>query len=353
MAVNSVSPPKSKKELARQLGISRQSLYYRPKLPEKDLKLKAEIEKVMTDHKAYGHKRVAMALEINKKRALRVMKLFNLRPQRRRKKPIKPEDLNQAPMAIPNLILGTTIDAPHQAWVSDFTFLPYDGRFVYLATLEDIFTRQVVGWEVSIRHNVDMIAQALLNALTSYSAPRVAHSDQGSEYRSQNYLNLLKSLDIKPSMSRKASPWQNGHQESFFSGFKLELGHPECYPTIGELVEAIAQQIHYYNHQRIHTALKCPPAVFAQRIALQELANKDDLERPMDFTENSLKINKIGCFSENLAKHDALECRRKAVSDQGRCLIPLLPEKILTNFSKVEINHYPLIEREIVETQCV
>ena len=195
-------------------------------------------------------------LRINKKRVLRVMKLFGLKPKRRRKKPDKPEDLGQAPMAIPNLVQGIIIDAPNQVWVSDFTYLPYYGRFVYLATLEDILTRQVVGWEASVRHNTDLVAQALLNALKHYPAPGISHSDQGSEYRSQIYLNLLKSFNIQPSMSEKASPWQNGYKESFYSGFKLELGHPECCPTLGELIEAIAQQIHYYNNQRIHTALK-------------------------------------------------------------------------------------------------
>lgn len=274
MAINQISPPKSKKELAKELGISRQSLYYKPKLPEKDLKLKAEIEKVMATHKVYGHKRIALELGINKKRVLRVMKLFGLKPKRKRKKPNKPQDLGQAPMAIPNLVKGIIIDAPHKVWVSDFTFLPYYGKFVYLATLEDVFTRQIVGWEVSIRHNADLVAQALLNALEHYPAPEIVHSDQGSEYRSKLYLNLLKSFDIQPSMSEKASPWQNGYKESFYSGFKLEIGHPECYPTLGELIEAIAQQIHYYNHQRIHTALKCPPAVFAQRIVFQKLINK-------------------------------------------------------------------------------
>lgn len=271
MAVNTRASAKSKKGLAKQLGISRQSLYYQPKLPAKDLRLKAEIEKVMSDNKAYGHKRIAFALNINKKRTLRVMKLFGLKPQRRRpKKPEKPEDLGQAPMAIPNLVQGIIIEAPNKVWVSDFTYLPYFGRFVYLASLEDVFTRQVVGWEAAVRHDTDLVAQALLGALSQHPAPDICHSDQGSEYRSEMYLNLLKSSGIQPSMSQKASPWQNGHKESFYSGFKLELGHPECYPTLGELIEAIAQQIHYYNYQRIHTALKCPPAVFAQRIALQK-----------------------------------------------------------------------------------
>lgn len=94
MAVNQTAPPKSKEELARELGISRQSLYYKPKLPAKDLKLKAEIKKVMACHRAYGHKRIALDLRINKKRVLRVMKLFGLKPQRRIKKPEKPQDLS-------------------------------------------------------------------------------------------------------------------------------------------------------------------------------------------------------------------------------------------------------------------
>jgi len=273
MAVNNQAPQKSKKELANQLGMSRQSLYYKPKLPGKDLKLKYEIEKVMGKHKRYGHKRIALNLKINKKRILRVMKLFNLKPIRRRKQPFKPEDQNQAPMAIPNLLKGTIIDAPDKAWASDFTYLPYFNRFIYLATIEDIFTREIIGWEVSTRHNTDLTADALLNALEHHFPPDFTHSDQGSEYRGKIYLNLLKQCRIKPSMSQKASPWQNGKQESFYSEFKLELGHPECYPTIGELIEAIAQQIYYYNYERIHTALKCPPAVFVQKIKNSKAVN--------------------------------------------------------------------------------
>ena len=270
MAVNSLAPPKSKKELAKQLGVARSSLYYSRKMTAKDLLFKIEIEEVMVKHKAYGHKRIAWALDANKKKVLRVMKLFNLKPKRRRKAPFKPEDLNKEPMAIPNLIRGMIIDTPSQVWATDFTYLPYFGRFVYLATVEDLFTRQVIGWEVSLKHDTDLVMQAMLKALENHFAPKIAHSDQGSEYASQNYLNFLKSSDILVSMSQKASPWQNGHQESFYGNFKLELGNPECYPTLGELVEAIAGQIAYYNNERIHTALRCPPAIFANRHVLQE-----------------------------------------------------------------------------------
>src|SRR3989344_6509797 len=96
-AINRLAPPKNKIELAGRLGVSRSALYYEPILPAKDLMLKAAIEKVMSDHKAYGHRRIAWELEINKKRAKRVMKLFGLKTKRKRKMPKKPKDLNQAP----------------------------------------------------------------------------------------------------------------------------------------------------------------------------------------------------------------------------------------------------------------
>lgn len=155
MAVKETAPPQSKSELAKKLGVSRSSLYYKPRLPAKDLKLKAAIEQVLDRHKAYGHKRVADALGINRKRARRVMKLFGLAPQRRRRKrPFKPQDRGQAPMAIPNLVSGTIIEAPHQVWASDFTYLPWNGRFVYRATLEDLFTRLIVGWAMATRSKI-------------------------------------------------------------------------------------------------------------------------------------------------------------------------------------------------------
>ena len=117
-AINRLAPPKNKTELARRLGVSRSALYYEPILLAKDLMLKDAIEKVMSDHKAYGQRRIAWELEINKKRVKRVMKLFGLKIKRKKKMPKKPKDLNQTPAAIPNLISGLTIKRPHQVWDS-------------------------------------------------------------------------------------------------------------------------------------------------------------------------------------------------------------------------------------------
>lgn len=81
-------------------------------------------------------------------------------------------------------------------------------------------------------------------------------------YRSDEYQQLLISNDILPSMSAKGSPWQNGYQESFFSHFKEEFGDPNRFETLPELIEAIYLQIHYYNYERIHTALRMTPVQF-------------------------------------------------------------------------------------------
>jgi len=118
------------------------------------------------------------------------------------------------------------------------------------------------------------VIDALDDALEKRSAPHYLHSDQGSEYTSYTYLDKLntsytyldklKEKGVKASFSSKSSPWQNGYQESFYSEFKKDLGHPSRFETIGEFMEAIYLQLHYYNNRRIHTALKMPPALYAR-----------------------------------------------------------------------------------------
>lgn len=256
----------NKTKLAKNLVIGRSSLYYKPLLPAKDLILKKQIEEVLKEHKAYGHKRVALHLGINKKRVLRVMKLYNLSPIRKLKPPVKKADIKQDAISNANLITNIDLNAPNQLWASDFTYLPYfNNKFIYLATIIDCFTREIIAWDLSVKHKSDFIIDSLLNGLTKRKKPKIFHCDQGSEYKCQELARILKANDIKLSMSNKSSPWQNGFQESFYGKFKLELGHPKCYETLGELIEAISHQIYYYNHKRIHTAIKCPPVIFYQR----------------------------------------------------------------------------------------
>lgn len=270
---NRKSKKVNKTNLAKNLGVCRQSLYYKPKLPAKDLELKKKIEEVLVEHKSYGHKRIAIHLGINRKRVLRVMKLFNLSPTRKPRVPVKIEDLKQEKSKNLNLFKEFNLNSPSQIWASDFTYLPYfNNKSLYLATIIDCFTKEITGWSLSSKHNSELIENALNDALSKRKKPKILHSDQGSEYnKSEDFTKVLKSNKIKQSMSKKGSPWQNGMQESFYGKFKLELGHPKCYETLGELVEAIAHQIYYYNNKRIHTAIKCPPVVFYQKYQMDNM----------------------------------------------------------------------------------
>lgn len=264
----SLYPGLNKTDLAKKLGVSRASLYYAPKRPDLDEDLKNQIESVMVDHPSYGHKRIALTLKRNKKCVLRVMKKYGLKPARRRvRAPAKPDDLGRPESVHPNLLATLCPIAPNVVWVADFTYLKYRGRFIYLATMVDLFTREVVGWNILRFHSKHLVLGALEHALSRNGRvpPAITHSDRGSEYDSLAYEERTRELAIRISMSDKGSPWQNGHQESFFSHFKLEFGDINRFETLGELVEAIYQHIHYYNEERIHTALKMPPAAFKEQ----------------------------------------------------------------------------------------
>lgn len=117
----------NKSRAARDIGVSRQLLYYHHKQREKDWTLKTSIEKTLHDHPGYGHKRLAIHLKINKKRILRVMKLFGLRPYRKRGRKFK---YNRAirELEFPNLLLNNLPEYPNHIWASDFTHIAYEGK---------------------------------------------------------------------------------------------------------------------------------------------------------------------------------------------------------------------------------
>jgi transposase InsO family protein len=260
----------NKTMLAKALGISRSSLYYEPKRPITDEEIRRQVESVLADHPDYGHKRIALHLRMNKKRILRIMKKFNLKPYRRKtKKPIKKCDNGKPASAFTNLIESmiteNAITQPNLVWGTDFTYIPYRARFIYLATVIDLFTREIVGANISRFHNRLLVLGALLNALEKHSPPAIIHSDQGSEYNSEDFIEFARSISSQISMSRKAHPWENGHQESFYGKLKVYLGDINRFESLGELIEEIYQSIYYYNHQRIHTALKMPPYEYRQK----------------------------------------------------------------------------------------
>jgi transposase InsO family protein len=257
---------KSKTTLAKELGIARSSLYYKPKKPKEDGEIKEKIVALRNEHPAYGHRRMALFLGLNRKRIHRIMKKFGIRPKIMRGRPWKLGDIGKLATAIPNLAKTLCPIAANVLWAGDFTYIPWRGDFIYLATILDVFTREIIGWHIGERHTADLVIQAFLDATErTRKRPQIFHSDQGSEYVSGQYELLLANLGVKPSQSKKGSPWENGFQESFYNQFKLELGNPARFNDLGELVEAIHRQLGYYNDRRIHLVLKMPPTVFRVR----------------------------------------------------------------------------------------
>lgn len=255
----------TKTKIAKELGISRQSLYYQHKRPAIDEEIKRQIEAVLAEHNGYGHKRIAIELKMNKKRILRVMKKFGIKPYRRRgKKPNKKEDVGKAAEKdTVNIYTLLCPLAPNIVWVSDFTYIKYKGRFIYVATIMDMYTREIIGIAISRFHNQNLVMEAFMDAEKKIGThPQYLHSDQGSEYTSNEYKTYVGSKGITISFADKASPWQNGFQESFYGKFKVDLGYMEQFESLGELIEAIYQTVYYYNNKRIHTALKMSPVQF-------------------------------------------------------------------------------------------
>lgn len=251
----------SKSARARALGIARSTLYYEKKKIAEDWNLKCAIEEVLREFPSYGFRRVALHLKLNKKKVQRVMKLFGIKAYRRRgrrwKKPKK-----QA-MEYPNLLMQVTPSFSHHAWVADFTYLSFHGRFVYVATVMDVFTRDVVGVAVATTHGTVLVMQALCAALHHHTRPLLFHSDNGREYDARAFKDVLTNCNIHISRSKKGCPWENGYQESFYDKFKVELGDPNRFTTLGELVAGIYSTINVYNTTRIHSALKMSPRQFA------------------------------------------------------------------------------------------
>lgn len=196
------------------------------------------------------------------------MRKFGIKPTKRKSKLRKRRDERKPDAIYPNHIKNICPVTPNLVYVGDFTYIKHQDKYIYLATYMDLFTREIVGWSISNKHTKYLVLDALLSAFenTQYKLPKYIHTDQGSEYNCKQYTGFVTYLDIKVSMSKKASPWENGYQESFYSNFKTDLGAEfDRFETIGELVEAIHQQINYHNNTRIHTTLKMSPVQFRQK----------------------------------------------------------------------------------------
>jgi putative transposase len=152
---------------------------------------------------------------------------------------------------------------PNASWVADITYVPTREGWLYLAVVEDLFSRMVVGWSMAetmtSRLVVDALEMALARRLTpqgSLSSGLVTHSDRGSQYASEHYQRRLAEEGITCSMSRRGNCWDNAPMESFFASLKKELIHHEDYATREQTRASIFEYIEaFYNRVRRHSSL--------------------------------------------------------------------------------------------------
>ena len=250
-------------------GINRDFLESNLFMRVRDLEVKEKIEENFIINPAYGHRRLALDLKMNRKKILRVMHEFKLKAPRLwyQKKYITKTSLDYQDQYT-NLLKDKDLNsyAIGDVWSSDLTYIKYQDKFIYLAIIQDIVSKEIVGFNLSNHHDSDLVLKTLKEALLkTKKPPLIFHSDRGREFLSENCITYLENLSVRISVSDPGAPWQNAWSESFFSRFKTESGDFNRFNYLGELLEYIFSYLSYYNNGRIQIKLKMSPYQFKQK----------------------------------------------------------------------------------------
>ena len=165
---------------------------------------------------------------------------------------------------------------PNEKWTTDITYIWVKDRWLYLATVMDLFSRRIVGWHLDTSMTEALITAAMKMALSRRETTPglIVHSDRGTQYRSQGYIDYLTSKGCRLSMSRKGNCWDNAPMESFFSRLKVELIYAKHYCSIEEAKSGIFAYIEiFYNRKRRHSANDdMSPVAFEEKAALAAIS---------------------------------------------------------------------------------
>jgi transposase InsO family protein len=247
-------------------GVSRASYYrhFEVAAPdEAEMAVRAAIQEVVLAHRRrYGYRRVSVDLRrrgmvVNHKRVLRIMHEDNLLAIRYRKYILTTNSQNDCPVYL-NLAARMTVTGVNQLWVADITYIRLCAEFVFLAVVIDRYSRKAVGWALDRSLSAQVAIDALQQAIERRQPPPgvVHHSDQGTQYASAEYIAVLQSKQMTPSMSRPANPYDNAACESFMKTLKQEEIYGNRYADYEELSAHLEEFIDtYYNRQRLHSAL--------------------------------------------------------------------------------------------------
>jgi putative transposase len=247
-------------------GVSRASFYrqFEKVAPdEAEMAVRTAIhEEVLKHRRRYGGRRISEALRrrgmvVGRHRATRIMREDNLLAIRYRKYVLTTDSQHDNPVYL-NLARRMTVTGVNQLWVADITYIRLRTEFVYLAVVMDRFSRKSIGWALGRSLTAAVAVAALQQAIAHRQPPPgvVHHSDQGVQYSCSDYVTVLQSAGMLPSMSRPGNPYDNAFCESFMKTLKQEEIYCHQYRDFEELSAHLEEFIdRYYNRLRLHSAL--------------------------------------------------------------------------------------------------
>jgi putative transposase len=181
---------------------------------------------------------------------------------------------NPAHETYPYLLKGLSIDRPNQVWATDITYIPMQRGFVYLVAIIDWATRRVLAHRVSISMTPDFCVEALEAAIAQHGTPEIFNSDQGSQFTSNDFTQVLKSHAIKISMDGKGRWVDNVFVERLWRSVKYEEVYLHAYESVTDAKAGIARYLAFYNASRPHSSLagQTPDAAYFNNTLIQQAA---------------------------------------------------------------------------------
>jgi len=248
----------------------------------KQAEIVQEIKRIheLPRHDDYGSPRMHRLLRKNgyeccENTVARLMKRERIRARTPRKfKVVTTDSKHDQPIA-PNL-LEQRFEAqrPNQVWLTDITYIQTKEGYTYLCTVEDLYSRRIIGWATGRKIDADLALRAFLQAVALRSSLQglIVHSDRGSQFASSAFREGLRRCGCVQSMSRKGNCYDNAPMESFFRSFKVEEAYRWDYETHEKATRGVADYIErFYNRTRLHSSLGYLSPMEYERLRLWEV----------------------------------------------------------------------------------
>jgi putative transposase len=243
---------------ARELGISRGSVYYMPRpTSAADLAIMRRIDALHMDFPFAGSQMLrdllaAEGIEVGRLHVSTLMKKMAIEAIYRRPNTSKPAPGHKI---YPYLLRKLAVTRPNHVWATDITYIPMARGFVYLIAIVDWFSRRVLSWRLSITLETDFCIEALEEVLTRFGAPEIFNTDQGSQFTSMAFTAVLHREKIAISMDGRGAWRDNVFVERLWRSVKYEEVYLRAYGSVSEARASIGRYLTFYNGRRPHSSL--------------------------------------------------------------------------------------------------